>query len=111
MLALKRLVDAGLLQRTGQRGGTRYQLVAELAPPAGLRLTRDELRNLVLEMAKDGPVTNQMVRERTGLDRQDVLSLFDDLVATGSLVRLGERRGTRYELPEQGPTAPAHQDP
>ena len=96
MHALKRLVDAGLLARSGARGGTRYQLAAELAPPAGLRLTRDDLKRLVLEMAAGGEVTNRLVRERTGLDRQDVLTLFDELVREGHLERVGERRGTRY---------------
>jgi ATP-dependent DNA helicase RecG len=103
MHALKRLVDAGLLERTGTRGGTRYQLARALAPPAGLRLTRDELRSLVLEMAAEGPVTNRQVRERTGLDRQDVLTLFDALVGDGQLVRVGERRGTRYVVPDDAP--------
>jgi ATP-dependent DNA helicase RecG len=98
MYAFKRLVDAGLLVRSGERGGTRYQLAAELAPPAGLRLTRDDLKRLVLDMAVRAPVTNKLVRERTGLDRQDVLALFDELVRDGDLVRRGERRGTRYVL-------------
>ncbi len=98
--ALKRLVDAGLLVRSGERGGTRYQLASELAPPAGLRLTREDLREIVLEMASQKPVTNALVRERTGLDRQDVLMLFAELVDDGALVRVGERRGTRYVLPD-----------
>lgn len=98
--ALRRLVDAGLLERSGQRGGTRYQLVAALAPPAGLKLNRSQLRDLLVEMAGEGPLTNQIVRGRTGLDRQDVLSLFDELVADGVLLREGERRGSRYVVPE-----------
>lgn len=94
--ALQRLVASGLLERSGQRGGTRYQLARDLAPPAGLRLGRDELLGLVLDMARYNDVTNRAVRERTGLDRQDVLSLLDELVAAGRLRRVGERRGTRY---------------
>ena len=96
MRALRRLVDAGLLTRSGERAGTRYHLARELAPPAGLRLTRDELLSVVLRLADAGTVTNQMVRARTGLDRQDVLSLLDDLVSRGDLERIGSRRGTRY---------------
>lgn len=98
MLALKRLVSAGLFERYGERGGTTYRLVGDLAPPAGLRLSRKELGELIVAMAEDGPVTNQGVREATGLDRQAVLSLFDELVETGRLVRVGQRRGTRYLL-------------
>lgn len=99
MLALKRLTDAGLLERFGERGGTRYRLSSDLAPPAGLRLTRGELCDLIVRLAADVPVTNQRVRDATGLDRQDVLSLLDELVATGRLERVGQKRGTRYVLP------------
>ena len=95
--ALRRLVAAGLLDRSGVRGGTRYQLAGALAPPAGLRLDRQDLLNAVLEMAgSDEAVTNATVRERTGLDRQDALSLLEELVGDGRLIRVGERRGTRY---------------
>lgn len=99
MLALKRITDAGLLERSGRRGGTRYRLAGGLAPPAGLRLSRTELCELIVRLADDEPVTNQRVRAATGLDRQDVLSLLDELVESGQLVRVGERRGTRYVLP------------
>jgi ATP-dependent DNA helicase RecG len=101
MLALRRLVKAGLLERSGTRGGTRYRLASELAPPAGLKLSREELHVLILRMAEDGPLTNQSVRDGTGLDRRDVLTLFDELVESGKLRRLGERRGTRYVLAER----------
>jgi ATP-dependent DNA helicase RecG len=98
--ALQRLVAAGLLERSGVRGGTRYQLAGALAPPAGLRLPRNELLDVVAEMAQAEPVTNATVRKRTGLDRQDVLSLLEELVDTGRLIRVGERRGTHYLPPE-----------
>jgi ATP-dependent DNA helicase RecG len=96
MSALRRLVAAGLLEQSGRRGGTRYQLARHLIPPAGLRLDREELLALVLEMAQAEPVTNRAIRDRTGLDRQDVLSLLDELVRSGRLQRVGTRRGTRY---------------
>jgi ATP-dependent DNA helicase RecG len=94
--ALQRLVGAGMLERSGNRGGTRYQLARELGPPAGLRLGRSELLALIAEMAKTGPVTNAAVRARTGLERQEVLGLLEQLVQDGELIRIGERRGTRY---------------
>ncbi len=95
--ALQRLVAVGLLQRSGIRGGTRYELARAIAPPAGLRLDRQDLLNAVLEMADSRePVTNTTVRQRTGLDRQDALSLLEELVNGGKLIRIGERRGTRY---------------
>jgi len=99
MLALRRLANADLLERLGERAGTRYRLAGNLAPPAGLRLSRSELSNLVIELASERPVSNQIVREATGLDRQAVLSLLDQLVSAGRLERIGERRGTRYILP------------
>lgn len=101
--ALRRLVDAGLLVRSGRTAGTQYRLVESLAPPAGLRLTRAELGRIVLDMGREGAITNQQVRDRTGLDRVDALALFDELVRAGKLVRLGERRGTRYVLSEVTP--------
>jgi predicted HTH transcriptional regulator len=61
-----------------------------------LRLEREELLAIIVEMAREEPVTNRAVRDRTGLDRQDVLSLLDELVESRRLRRVGERRGTRY---------------
>ena len=101
MLALRRLADAGLLERLGVRAGTRYRLAGDLTPPDGLRLSRAELGDLVVELTAKRQVSNQLVREATGLDRQAALSLLDELVAAGRLVRVGERRGTRYTLPAQ----------
>jgi ATP-dependent DNA helicase RecG len=99
MHALRRLAEAGLLERFGERGGTRYQLAKDLAPPAGLRLSRAELSDLIIGLAADRPITNQLVRQATGLDRQATLSLLDELVTMGRLDRVGERRGTRYVIP------------
>lgn len=99
MNALRRLTDAGFLERLGERGGTRYRLAGDLAPPAGLRLSRGELGDLIVRLAAARPVTNQLVREATGLDRQAVLSILDELVGSGRLDRQGEKRGTRYVIP------------
>lgn len=98
--ALQRLRDAGFLVQHGQRGGTVYRLSGELEPPAGLRLGRDELKELLWSMAHEGPITNASVRARTGLERTDVLRLLNELVEEGRLVRIGERRGSRYVRPE-----------
>lgn len=54
---------------------------------------------MVLEMAQAGPVTNSTVRAQTGLDRVDVLGLFEELVTGGQLERVGSRHGTRYIIP------------
>ena len=104
MAALKRLTEAGLLERFGERGGTRYRLAGDLKPPAGLHLSRGEIGKIIINLAADGPVTNARVRAATGLDRQDALSVLDELVVQGALVRVGQKRGTRY-LRRQPPDA------
>lgn len=114
--ALRRLVAAGLLERSGQRGGTRYQLAGDLAPPAGLRLAREQLLAVIVEMAHEVEVTdvdvvsNSTVRNRLGLDSVDVLSLLNELVRSGRLRRVGQRRGTHY-LPAEKPAAPRASPP
>lgn len=94
--ALQRLRDAGFLVQHGERGGATYELEGSLSPPAGLRLGVEELSGLIVEMAAAGPISNADVREATGLDRVEARSLLARLVADGSLVRRGQRRGTRY---------------
>jgi ATP-dependent DNA helicase RecG len=96
--ALQRLRDADFLVQHGHRGGAAYTLNESLAPPAGLRLTRQALKELILQLAtEDGPpLTNARVRERTGLDRAEALRLLDELVSESMLERVGTRRGTRY---------------
>jgi ATP-dependent DNA helicase RecG len=83
--SLQRLRDAGFLVQDGTRGGAGYTLHESLAPPAGLPLTRQALKDLVLQLAEtDGPpLTNARVRERTGIDRAEALRLLDELVAEG----------------------------
>jgi ATP-dependent DNA helicase RecG len=96
--ALQRLRDADFLVQHGSRGGASYTLNESLAPPAGLRLTRQALKELIVQLARDDgpPLTNARVRERTGLDRAEALRLLDELVSEGLLERVGTRRGTRY---------------
>ena len=98
-VALQRLRDAGFLVQHGKRGGATYVLERSLQPPAGLRLGRAELEDLVFQMAHEGPLTNAEVRARTGLERLQALDLLSKLVADGRLIRVGEKRGTRYVFP------------
>jgi ATP-dependent DNA helicase RecG len=106
--ALQRLCAEGFLDQQGQRGGVTYMLRGPLRPSAGFRLSREELAELVLKDAADGatpPLTNARVRTLTGLDRSEALALLDALVASGSLRRIGIKRGTRYELYSAAPAA------
>ena len=66
--------------------------------PPGVRLTRGNIRELVLDMARTTPITNTLVRERLSIDRLDALRVLNELVESGELERIGERRGTRYVL-------------
>ncbi|MCY4369276.1 MAG: putative DNA binding domain-containing protein [bacterium] len=120
--ALQRLRDQGLLFQRGERGGVEYLIEGGLKPPAGLsrrsildvqllgeinrlpgvaggvRLSDEQIDDMVLGMAREGPVTNTMVRERTGLDRIQALAVLAHLVDAGRLERRGQRRGTHYVL-------------
>jgi ATP-dependent DNA helicase RecG len=97
---LQRLRDEGFLEQRGERGGASYHLEGSLRPPAGLRLTEDELSDLVVGLAAGGEISNSDVRAATGLDRTETLAILGRLVGEGRLVRTGERRGTRYSQPE-----------
>lgn len=94
--ALQRLRDAELLQQHGSRGGASYSLVEDVAPPAAFRMTPRQVDELVLAEAELRPLSNQDVRELTGLDRRRSLELLKKLLASGQLRRTGSRRGTRY---------------
>ena len=59
---------------------------------------RAEQRSSVLEMAGSGPVTNAMVRQELGLDRQGAVLLLRGLVAEGTLQMRGSKRGSHYVL-------------
>ena len=94
--SLKRLRDEQLPEQRGQRGGAGCRLAGSLRPPAGLRLSAEELDDVVARLAADGPISNQDVRAATGLERADALAILDRLVRGGRLRRTGERRGTKY---------------
>jgi ATP-dependent DNA helicase RecG len=102
--ALQRLRDAGFLSQAGTRGGTQYLLSGDLQPPGGLGLGADELRRLVLAMAEEGPVKNADLQQRLGLSRDEALAILRSLTESGEIVRSGERRGTRYQLPAANDT-------
>lgn len=104
--ALRRLRDAELLQQSGERGGAVYYLAPTLSSPAGLRLEPAELDEVIVALADQGPLTNQVVRDRTGLDRARALAVLTSLVEEGRLVRRGERRGSWYERPPAGDRGP-----
>ncbi len=100
--SLQRLRDAGLLRQRGQRGAATYVLAETLSAPAGLRLSDEQMDEMLLSLAADAPLSNARVRQATRLDRADALRQLERLVRAGHLRRVGERRGTRYELINAG---------
>ena len=97
---LQRLRDAGFLRQSGIKGGAQYYLAEGLQPPAGLRLTPIELKQLVVDLARAGGITNAAIRESTGLGREQAKRLLRELVEEERLVLVGERKGARYVLPD-----------
>jgi ATP-dependent DNA helicase RecG len=91
---LRRLRDAGLLVQHGTRGRAYYTL-GSIAP-------RSSDEAVALQAAADSPLTNQRVRDLTGLDRVNARALLKRLVDEGRLIQVGERRATVYRLPPTG---------
>lgn len=91
----------GLLVQHGERGGTSYSLSENLGMPSPGRLEQETRQQVVLQLAGEGPVTNTLVRERLDISRRQAVDLLQSLVDSGQLVRTGERRGTRYEIPSR----------
>lgn len=94
---LQRLRDCDLLVQRGNRGGTEYT-IAENVAPAGS--SEYQLDVLILDAAQEAPLTNERVRQLTGLGREEALAILKRLVADGYLRQVGQKRGTRYELEE-----------
>jgi ATP-dependent DNA helicase RecG len=96
--ALHRLRDHGFLVQSGRRGGANYALSEEIAPAARYRLSPEQLDDLVVEEAKSRPLSNETVRDLTGLGREDALAVLRRLVANNRLRTVGRKRGTRYHI-------------
>ena len=103
---LHRLRDGGLLTQHGERGGATYVASDELGAPPGLRLSDDEIDEVVLTLAAESPLTNTTLRTRLSLDRLEALRVLSRLNSSGRLVRHGARRGTFYTLPDDDPVRP-----
>lgn len=99
-LALQRLRDRGLLVQQGERGGAKYLISSDISPPSGVRRLWDgEIGSMIVELAREGAVTNRRVREHTGLDRAKALAFLARLTAQGLLEPRGRGRGAHYVLP------------
>ena len=96
--SLQRLRDTGIFIQYGDRGSAEYRLTESIAPPAAYRMSRVELVDMVISAAEVSSISNEDVRDLTGLSRQDALAMLRQLVRTGRLRQTGSKRGTRYTL-------------
>ena len=77
---------------------------ARAPAPARVRPGAAELRALseaVLGLLRDSPspLRNEEIRDALGLDAEGVRRALAPLIASGRVVRIGERRGARYSCP------------
>jgi ATP-dependent DNA helicase RecG len=98
---LQSLVAEGVLVREGERGGAQYVVAPGLGVPARIRHTDAELDAMAITLSQQGPVTNALLRDRSGLDRIEARAVLRRLVDRGELIQVGEKRGTRYVLPSR----------
>lgn len=92
---LQDLVTRGLLERIGERRGSRYVLGA-VARKAQSLSSNQQLRIILSHARRQGVIVNADVRGLLDVDRPTARRLLYDLVAQGLLDPVGERRGRRY---------------
>jgi ATP-dependent DNA helicase RecG len=92
---LQDLVTRGLLERIGERRGSRYVLgpVARKAQSIG---SNQRLRVILNHARRQGVIVNSDVRGLLDVDRPTARRLLHELVAHGLLEPVGEGRGRRY---------------
>lgn len=86
-------VDVAPLPATAKRRGAAPRPVREGPAPDPAHV------DAVLTAAASGPLSNEQIRDVTGLDAAGARALAQHLVADGKLVTAGQRRGMRYLLP------------
>lgn len=99
-LILRALVREQVLVQHGTRGGAEYRMNPHVSVPARIRYTDAELDEIAISLAGSEAITNTKLREETGLDAAQTRRILRRLVERGALIQRGERRGTRYELPD-----------
>ena len=95
---LQRLCELGLLEQQGSNGGTSYRLSTSMPSPHGRPVSREEKREMILNWASEGPLTNSLVQSRFGVSRSQALTLLSGLADDGLLTKIGAGRGARYQL-------------
>ncbi|BCN58347.1 hypothetical protein RE9427_17170 [Prescottella equi] len=75
----------------------------EVMPRSAIPREEDQLTARVLNAASEGAVTTSGLAAAWGLDRRIVRTAIKELLEAGSMVQVGSRRGTRYELASRQP--------
>lgn len=96
--SLHRLRDAGFLEQDGVTRGARYRLAGTIAPPIEVPLTKKEMKTLLLQMARERPLTNRLLRAHLGLSRGQIRNLLRELIEEDLLEMRGAKRGSYYVL-------------
>lgn len=96
---LRGAVAKGLLVRTGQAGGARYELSDEVVMRAGSSGVEAQARKrqmLLDEVRLRGSISTAEGAELLGEDILLVRHLLNDLTAAGQVVARGQTRARRY---------------
>jgi ATP-dependent DNA helicase RecG len=92
---LQNLVARGLLERTGERRGSRYVLGAVALKVREIS-SNQQLQVVLKHARRQGTIVNADVRGLLDVDDAAARKLLSELVASGLLEPVGERRGRRY---------------
>lgn len=90
---LQRLRHTGLIVQHGTRGRAFYT-------PGIIGPARSE-EEILLEAAEEAPLTNSRVRALLSVERNAARAILQRMVREGTLIQIGQRRGSRYLLPHQ----------
>ncbi|MER5267189.1 BREX-2 system adenine-specific DNA-methyltransferase PglX [Actinosynnema sp. NPDC002837] len=89
-------VDVSPLPR--KAGGRTTQPAAPRRTKADVSFTSEQFQ-VILDFARNGPLTTAQAAELTGLPTAATRTLLKQLVERGDLVQTGQKRGTRFEVP------------
>lgn len=121
--AVGELVEKGLVRRTGERRGTRYERLAQTSSPShgdmvDTRGLSEEARLVLGAMQPEARYARKDLLDATGVSVATWNRVVNELLDAGVVEREGERRGTRYVIaagaaaePPPEPEAPDEPEP
>ena len=96
---LARMVDGGLLVRSGRAGGAQYGLSAEVVRRAGgvgVAASNSRPQVLLDELASRGSLSSSEAAELLGVDMAVARRMLNALAASGRVHAVGNTRARRY---------------